>query len=412
MKIQLITERKNIDSDRITVSTFNKPMTFDSFDINIIDLSCAQIWYNNENNLLQCNYINDFKSLNRIIKSSKNLVVIILPQNNSYKYYCTRYISENYNYKYSKQLKDMLPEYINIVGEIINLNQFGKLLYENSETQINGKAFPSAFVFERTNTLCEKLAKSTGSNKATVISEDNIIITTLDICNSTDQLIDFIKGIGLYNDDKEPIPEWLKDYEILDDAKQKKLIADKKAQIEEAENSIETAENRLKENENYKSILYENGDSLVEHVYKILQEVLNKDMSNFIDEKKEDFNVSFDNVTFIGEIKGVTSNVKSEHISQLDVHCQGYKDKLQEENKEENVKGLLVINPLRSKPLEEREPIHEIQIALAKRNESLIIETKILLELFERFRRGEIDTKKIIEVFSLKTGLLKMEAFK
>ena len=96
----------------------------------------------------------------------------------------------------------------------------------------------------------------------------------------------------------------------------------------------------------------------------------------------------------------------------MDVHCQGYKDKLQEENKEENIKGLLVINPLRSKPLEERVPIHEIQIALAKRNESLIIETKILLELFERFRRGEIDTKKIIEVFSLKTGLLKMEAFK
>jgi hypothetical protein len=306
----------------------------------------------------------------------------------------------------------MLPDFSqSILSHILEMNKFGNLLYENSKTQIKNKDFSSAFVFEKIKVPCKELAKSIGSNKATVVSNDNIIITTLDICNSTDQLIDFLKVIGLYNDNKEPIPEWLKDYEILDDSEQKELIAEKKAQIKEANRAIQSAEDKLNENLEFKSILYENGDLLVEHVYKILQEVLNKDMSNFIDEKKEDFNVSFDNVTYIGEIKGVTSNVKSEHISQLDVHCQGYKDKLQEENKEENVKGLLVINPLRNKPLEDREPIHEQQIALAKRNESLIIETELLLELFEKFRNNEITTEKIIEVFSTETGLLKMEAF-
>ena len=278
MKIQLITERKNIDSDRITVSTFNKPMAFDSFDTTVIDLSYDDIWRNDEDKIISCNYFNDLYSLNKIIDSSKNTIIIVLPQNEWFKYNKCKTTTGNYIYYRSKQIKDMLNEFSNIVGTIINLKRFGNLLYENSKTRIGKKSFLSAFVFEKTDVFCKELAKTDGSNKATVVSNDNIIITTLDICNSTDQLIDFLKVIGLYNDNKEPIPEWLKDYEILDDSEQKEFIAEKKAQIEEANLAIQSAEDKLNENLEFKSILYENGDSLVEHVYKILQEVLNKDM--------------------------------------------------------------------------------------------------------------------------------------
>ena len=79
----------------------------------------------------------------------------------------------------------------------------------------------------------------------------------------------------------------------------------------------------------------------------------------------------------------ITSNVKSEHISQLDVHFQTYKDKLTEEEREENVHQLLIINPFRTKPLEEREPVNQQQIDLAERNGCLIIETNTLLRIFE-----------------------------
>ena len=94
----------------------------------------------------------------------------------------------------------------------------------------------------------------------------------------------------------------------------------------------------------FKSILYENGDSLVRVVFDILEQVMNYSLAGFIDEKKEDFKIALPDITFIGEIKGITSNVRSEHISQLDVHCQSYIDDLDEEGKSENVKGIVVFD--------------------------------------------------------------------
>ena len=131
-------------------------------------------------------------------------------------------------------------------------------------------------------------------------------------------------------------------------------------------------------------------------------------MSEFQDEKKEDFLIKLDGVTFIGEIKGITSNVKSEHVSQLDVHFQGYQDNLQENNCVENVKALLIINPFRNKRPIEREPIHEIQENLAKRNGSLIITTDNLLKMYDAFINGVIDGDTIKREFISQTGILSM----
>ena len=124
------------------------------------------------------------------------------------------------------------------------------------------------------------------------------------------------------------------------------------------------------------------------------------------------FKIKKQDITFIGEIKGVTSNVKSEHVSQIDVHYYGYLDKLQEENKEENVKQILIMNSLRNKRVSEREEVHENQINLAKRNGCLIIETVTLLRIFEKVNNSEVTSAKCIEVFKEKTGLLKLEDFR
>jgi hypothetical protein len=169
---------------------------------------------------------------------------------------------------------------------------------------------------------------------------------------------------------------------------------------------INESNSGLEKNDSLKSILYTNGDDLVYVVFKILEDLLSCDLSELVDDKKEDFIIRKINVSFIGEIKGVTSNVKSEHISQLDVHLQMYKDKIDEETKIENVKSLLIINHQRNKKLSSRVPVHKNQIKLSKRNNSLIIETYTLLKLYEKFIDNKVKSDTVINLFTNLNGLL------
>ena len=79
--------------------------------------------------------------------------------------------------------------------------------------------------------------------------------------------------------------------------------------------------------------------------------------------------------------------VANKNVSQLDVHVQSYLDKLQEEGKEENVKGLLIVNHQRNKPLKDRQEVHEHQRNLVTRNGSLIIETQTLLKYLKNINK-------------------------
>lgn len=134
--------------------------------------------------------------------------------------------------------------------------------------------------------------------------------------------------------------------------------------------------------------------------------MLDYDLDSFIDEKKEDFIIKLDGVTLIGEIKGVNSNIKSGHVSQLDVHYQSYLDSLVEAEQSEVVKSILIINHQRNKNISDRIPVHEQQINLAKRNGSLIIETTTLLKLFEKYKNKELSTEEFIELLQKDFGLL------
>ena len=150
-------------------------------------------------------------------------------------------------------------------------------------------------------------------------------------------------------------------------------------------------------------MLTESGDNLVEVVSEILGEMLNYDLSGFVDKKKEDFRIKLDSVTFIGEIKGINTNVKSGNISQVENHCRNYEDELN--GSKENIKGLLVINTLRDKRLAEREEVHINSIDLAEKYGVLIITTVKLLKLYERFVVKEVSSENIIEAFKTQVGL-------
>ena len=55
-----------------------------------------------------------------------------------------------------------------------------------------------------------------------------------------------------------------------------------------------------------------------------------------------------------------------------------------------------------------REPVHEKQINLAKRNGSLIVETITLLKLFERYIAGNITREECLELLKTNIGLLEI----
>lgn len=413
MSIQLVTNNSRIRVGSVDqINTLNSPKAFDLFDINILDLSYEELWKTKHVGNMTVSSINDFRSIRSMVASSNTAsIVYVLPQNVLYKQGI--YVSQGHEkYQMSIQLKDDLQkisEYI--LSEILPINLEGCLFYENSETTIDTVNYNSSFVFQRIPVEYTSLFNSNGNNKSTVISNERIIITTLDVFKDNSSFLMFLSGCGLIEGDKEPIPEWLKTHSILDDEEQKREIDECNEIITEATERIVVANSILKKNMEYKSILYENGDSLVKHVFWILEELLDYDLSDFIDEKKEDFLIQMPDITFIGEIKGVTSNVKSENISQVDVHYQGYMDKLREEGREENVKQLLIMNPLRKYPLESRESVHEIQIKLAKRNDCLIITTEVLLQLFEKFRNKEVTTETIKDKFINEIGILDLGVF-
>lgn len=410
MKIQVISYEKRIKygiEHNYTYSSLNEPRAFDEFDINIISLQTEELWRYTGTTQSSINAMKDFDSLQVLIgDAKKSIVIICLPQNYKYKYY---YSSGSYNR--SEQLKDMLPSLEDYLKHLLWCLDSYSLVYENSNTLCNKSEIKAAFYFRNISIAEKSLTESKGGNHITTVkNNDNIILTTLDISDSNAPINDLLSAIGII-DSKEDIPEWMNDYRCFDDAEQEMLIKTANEEIDKQQKIIDEATEKLEENLYYKSVLYTNGSALVESVFDMLEKMLGCDLSGFVDKKEEDFKIVLPEVTFIGEIKGIGSNVKNENVSQLDLHCQTYQDYLDTEGLTEKIKGILIINPLRSKPPRDRDDVHEKQIELAKRYGSLIITTEILLLLFEAYLAGKVSSERILELFISKTGLLTVPDF-
>ncbi|MGL5459209.1 MAG: hypothetical protein ACRDBY_06290, partial [Cetobacterium sp.] len=347
---------------------------------------------------------NSLKLLSGMIerrKSSK--IIFILPENQVYRY---RLDSSTKKYTRERELKYILKLVDEVIKDIFgDENIFYKnIQYENTKTQLNSHEIPASFYLEADEKYV--ILKSIKSKKNVCLKKDNVVITTLQLNNKNmDEFIKFLYPLEKIK--KEP--EWFTEIEFFDDKENKLKIVEEEKRILDSKRVIEEKEKKLTKNNYYKSILYSNGDYLVEVVFSILKEILNYDLSEFVDNKKEDFLLKFDDITFIGEIKGIGTGVKSGNISQVDRHLQDYFDKLQEKEREENLKGILIINPQRSINPINREKVHETQIKLAERNGCLIILTEDLLKLYEKFLIGEVTTEKILEIFKCETGLFSID---
>lgn len=404
MKIQLLCS-KNKDEFRnneIEINKLWKPFSFDSFDINIIDLNDEFLWKSQSyTNFI--NWIKEFEILFSNINSTKKKVIIILPQNLIYEY---NHISGG-TYRDSDELKNLINEYIiqknlkTLYGDI-DL----KFIYNKNETKINNRSIMSDFTIEKKYEM--SVLTESGCGKITTISTTNnkLIFTVLNL-EEEESLVEFLRA--LFPSKKVEIPSWAVEYNFYNDAKEKESIIKNEEKIQEIKEKISNSEEMLKENNYYKSILYSKNQELVDVVVNILNQILNGACEGFVDNGKEDYLLKVEGITYLFEIKGTDKSIKKAFVSQLQAHVHEYIDKLEEEGKTEKTKGFLIINDQSNLDPAERAEVPKAQIELAKSYNFLIIRAETLLKIYEKFLSEDIKISEIIDIFKTKEGILEME---
>ena len=383
--------------EEIKVSTFYDFEDFDNFDINIISFNNEIIWRNFDNNCSKINLSNDFGHIKKLVNDSTNSkVLFIFPQNYIFKY---NFSSYNKTFKNSILLKNNISSIRDI---IYNYEYIPNLLYAKTKTKILNSDVSSDFYFSK-NSFKTITKSDTGNKNTTLKITENLFFTLLDLdtFENNTLLKDFIKTYILKKE-KEDIPEWVINYEFFNDSKLKEAKTLIETEISKKNLELKKNTEELEKNNYYKSILFSTGDNLVEIIIKILEEIFEINLSNFIDINQEDMLIELDDIAFIIEIKGVSGSVKNQYISQVDLHLQKYKD----DNPEKKAKSLLIINPERCKKIEERNEIHQNAIDLAIRNETLIITTEIFLKLYEQFRLEIINKNDIKKMLEENKGIL------
>ena len=405
MNIQILTylgNEKQYKAEGIRLSKLSEPDSFDCYDINVINLNDENIWRYKGSKTDKCNISTDLSNLGVIIKrTKKSKCIVVMPQNHEFLYYESSYGGYNYH----EELKNIPTNVAGILADLASAFRYINLIYEPTLTKIGNNNCEGVFYFDNdsSNTV---LTQSIKSDKTTTIERDGIIFTSLNFTNAA-SIIEFVDYIGLMNADEEAVPEWLNEVELFDDKQQKMAIVNSEAIIKEQQNVIESAEKVLEQNNHFKSILYTQSQELVEVVFEILEDMLGFDLSNFKDEHKEDFLYETEELSYIGEIKGVNTNVRSEHVSQLDVHYQGYLDN--NSDKADCTKAWLIMNHQRKTPVKDRKEIHDTQVNLAKRNGSLIIDTYTLLKMYERYKSDEFSREQCLNYMCTETGVLHWE---
>ncbi|MCI9146065.1 MAG: hypothetical protein HFJ97_06870 [Eubacterium sp.] len=406
MRIQFISydgEEIYQTKETIICNSFNNAKSFDEFDINIISLQNEGIWRNEGTSNTHVDCFNDLISLNtQIHNSKKSYIIVLLPQNYYFKYYKK---PSGKGYYHVEQLKDLILYWAQVLltnSLFHGLFNGTNIKYDNSTTVISDRNIESTFSFIPGY---EIVTKSTGNQITTIRLHNRIYLTGLRFKSEGFDLDSFLKVIGLV-ENKVEIPDWLVNYKFFNDDELLMNLENEKERLKLVKEKINDIQSEIDENMNYKVALISSGDELVSIVFNILQEILACDLSDYIDNKEADFIIKKDDVTFVGEIKGVNSNVLRKNVSQTEQHCSDYLDELDENSISENVKGILIITPFRKTAISEREPVHIDVIEWADKRDILVVTTDILLEIFEKYKQNEINSDSIINLLKEKTGLL------
>ncbi|WP_149724444.1 hypothetical protein [Campylobacter concisus] len=399
MKIQIISYSTifKINDPHIfcTISTFERPKSFDEFDINVIDLNSPNLWsFSLEDQ--KCNRaIYCIKTLKEIMENSKkSMSIILMPANTKVSLLRSGGLTAQ-----TILIKDIIKQ---INYELCELTlSYARLRYEISTTTIDEQDFYSDFVFDDVD--YETIKRSNGGKSTIIKYNERLYSTTLLIKNTANDLGILISFI-LSRFKKSDIPDWFNSLEYFDDA----ALKNKRSELLDMYRQIKNIDGQIDKNNRFKSILYSTGDELVGVVKEILVDIFKLTDSHFTDVKKEDFRFEFEDVNFMVEIKGINTNVKNSNIAQCKKHVT---DLIAEDDTKSpgNVKGLLIVNPQRDIEPGKREPIHANQISYAKSEGILIIATLELLKLYQAYTKDEVVSNKCFETFKNNVGEFKFE---
>ena len=407
--IQIISLNKNLQSDfesnkDIDVTTFSDYESFDRYDVNIINLNSPDIWEFNDMNVGGLNIQEDLIPLKQSIKSSNTKTIILMPQNYTFYYY----MNYDCNFLKSKQLKSISHSVSKILNDYI-CDEILEYTYERCKTTINRFEFNSDFYFNDINTE-DILLTSDKGNKVNTYFYENVIITTLNVLesnskdNAYEKLNSFITAVSKPKN-KEAAPSWIEEVKFFDDEKYLDNIEQSKKEIEKLEKEINENKLKLDENNKVKSILYETGTELNKEIVNILEDIL-KEHNEFKDVYEEDYKFISDNTTFIVETKGLNNEVSGQNVTDAFSHLTIYEDKLEQENKVEATKCLFFVASQRKLRISERKKVNQRQETIAKRNNTLIIDTPTFLNIYEDFLNQKISKDEIIKIFKEQFGVI------
>lgn len=404
MKVQYISFSGEINDNlselgRVTNTKLSNPQGFEPFDITIIDISDEWIWRSEHSSKGTINCTPDLRSLGTLIKNDEsNLVIIIIPLNCSYFYFPSR---ERNKYNNKLPLKNDLTTINKIIKDLtITSLELEYAAYKHDNINMEAKSD-----FYITNTLEFETVYTPNNPDRSMLSKiqnSRIYITTINGLNS-EGIQKLMSIAGEIAPPAEEPPDWFSEITMFDDVEQNKTILKQGQIIESAKSTIRKANEKLDENSWLKSVLFKKDQELVEVVKDILERLFDLNLSEFEDKKKEDLLFTVDEITYVVEIKGTTSNVRRDHVSQLEHHVQNYIE--QNNVTEKEVKGLLIINPMRTTCPKDRHEVHEHQINLAARYGSLIILTETLLQLLSDKYDKKLNRDQLLQELS-KTGLL------
>ena len=203
-------------------------------------------------------------------------------------------------------------------------------------------------------------------------------------------LFEFYKG-GFYE-----IPTYIEKINFL---KEEKII-EKKNQYE---NKIKELEFELNTYSKFKSILYLDGNNLVDNIEFFLNNLginVHRDERNIEDIwiKEKDRKI------VIVEIKGIAKNIKREHIRQLERHREHYY------KKDDTFPALLIVNTFKEvKNIKEKNiDISPFEIEHAVRNNVLIMRTFDLLNINYLIEKKILNKNKLIKILKNNKGWLKV----
>lgn len=380
------------------------------FDINIYDLRDSELWKNSGKEANKVNITPDLKRIyNMVNEAESSEHIFLLPRDLNFKYRY-EFQGNNKTYRSRIRLKDIIGLFNEILNDLIPVKIDVK--YERTSYKFNEDEVQADFIFikKTSNKITfdeadyDDILFTKKSRKMVGIKKENISVLTLDIKNNL-QLEKIFKHLSIIPSYEANKPEWFNTISKFDDEDLINSLSDNKLKIDELESNRDRLLNKLDENNRFKSILYLNGEVLVEIVIDILKKLFEENFDDFVDIKNEDYLFKYSRSYFIFEIKGVATNVKITHLTQLEHHSIHFLERSEHEQHDIDLNKILIINHQKDKNPSDREPVNNNVIKDARNKYGiLILETTLLLDLLEKKKRNEVNLIQIIDLFK-STGL-------